>query len=383
MRNARLLLLLFWNPAAAMSAILDQGSLLFATIGVVAVSLLMQLSLQRVPSIMMALLPLIVLAAVYVPGALLLTNLIARLGALAVVFERDYSPLLTCTAMAWVAVNLPLIVAALVFPLPILGAIAILAYLYFGVLMFFAVRTVFGTDSPVAAGVAGLSWIPLVALVFLWGPLSMILRFLASPFVLIFAWFYLRREFANLGAGLRSRQHFRRTLEAAAVNPHDAGAQYQLGLIYQQRRQYTEATQRFKNAVAIDAGETDAHFQLGRIAMQQGRLQDALDEFRTVFDQDPKHNSSEILRELGALYVAARQYQDALQQLETYVERRPYDPEGLYYYGFALEQTSDTAHARELYERAIEAARTAPHFRKRYTAQWSRLAQKQLRKRSR
>jgi tetratricopeptide (TPR) repeat protein len=329
---------------------------------------------------MLAFLPLIVLAAVYVPGALLLTNLIARLGGLGVIFERDYSPLLTCTAMAWSAVNLPLIFAAWVLPLSSLGWIAILAYLYFAVLMFFAVRTVFGMDSPVAAGVVGLSWIPLVALVFLWGPLSMILRFLASPFVLIFAWFYLRREFANLGTGIRSRQHFRRTLEAAAVNPHDADAQYQLGLIYQQRRQYTEAVQRFKNAVAIDTGETDAHFQLGRIALHQGRLEDALNEFRTVFDQDPKHNSSEILRELGALYVTAKQYQDALRQLEIYVEQRPYDPEGLYYLGFALEQTGDRARAREMYERAIEAARTAPHFRKRYTAQWSRLAQKQLRK---
>jgi hypothetical protein len=29
-------------------------------------------------------------------------------------------------------------------------------------------------------------------------------------------------------------------LEAAAVNPHDGDAQYQLGLIHQQRRQYSE-----------------------------------------------------------------------------------------------------------------------------------------------
>ena len=329
---------------------------------------------------MLAFLPLIVLAAVYVPGVLVLTNVIARLGGLGVVFERDYSPLLTCILMAFAAVNLPLVFAAWVVPVPVLAGAAIAAYVYFAILVFFAVRTVFGTESGIAAGVVGLSWIPLVAVGFLWQPLIMVLRFLASPFLLFFAWFYLRNEFANLGAGLRRRQNFRRTLEAAAVNPHDADAQYQLGLIYQQRRQNTEAIQRFKNAVAIDHAETDAHFQLGRIALEQGRLQDALDEFRTVFDQDPKHKSSEILRELGALYVTAGQYRDALSQLEIYVERRPYDPEGLYYYGLALDKTGDTARARDMYQRAIEAARTAPHFRKRYTAPWSRLAQKQLRK---
>jgi tetratricopeptide (TPR) repeat protein len=149
-------------------------------------------------------------------------------------------------------------------------------------------------------------------------------------------------------------------------------------LIYQQRHQYTEAIQRFKNAVAIDPSETDAHFQLGRIALEQGRLPDALEHFRTVYDQDQKHSSSEILRELGALYVAAGQYADAVERLEVYTERRPYDPEGLYYFGFALEQTGDLPQARLMYERAIEAARTAPQFRRRYTAQWSRRAQRQL-----
>jgi tetratricopeptide (TPR) repeat protein len=206
------------------------------------------------------------------------------------------------------------------------------------------------------------------------------LRWLTSPFLLFFVFYYLRGELANLGAGLRSRQQFHRMLEAAAVNPHDGDAQYQLGLIYQQRRQYTEAIRRFKNAVTIDPAETDAHFQLGRIALEQGRLSDALEHLQTVFVQDQKHNSNEILRELGALYIAAGRYDDALRKLEVYIERRPYDPEGLYHYGFALEKTGDGPRAHEMYERAIEAARTAPRYRRRYTAKWSRLAQRQARK---
>jgi tetratricopeptide (TPR) repeat protein len=380
MRNATHLFRLFWRPAAAMSAILDQGSLLFASVAVIFISLLLQLSIRGSLALSLAFLPLLVIAVVYVPGTLVVTNLIARLGGLGVIFQRDYSPLLTCTAMAWAAANMPIVAAAWIAPRAVLVGIAVAAYLYFAVLMFFAVRTVFGTESRIAAGAISLSWIPLVAVAFLWGPLRLILGWLTSPFLLFYAFYYLRGEFTNLGAGMRSRQHFRRMLDAAAVNPHDAGAQYQLGLIYQERRQYTEAIQRFKNAVAIDPTETDAHFQLGRIALSQGRLKDALDHFRTVIAQDEKHHSSEILRELGALYVTAHQYDDALGQLEDYVEQRPYDPEGLYYLGFALEQTGRLERAREMYERAIEAARTAPRFRRRYNAQWSRLAQKQQRK---
>ena len=51
------------------------------------------------------------LAVVYVPGLLLLGDLIARLGAFATVFQRDYSPLLTCTAMAWTAAQLPIVLS--------------------------------------------------------------------------------------------------------------------------------------------------------------------------------------------------------------------------------------------------------------------------------
>ena len=163
------------------------------------------------------------------------------------------------------------------------------------------------------------------------------------------------------------------------MNPHDGEAQYQLGLVYQRRRQFGEAIRRFRQAVAIDPTQTDAHFQLGRIARQQGRLNDALAHFQTVVDQDEKHSQSEVLRELGGIYVSVRQYQDARNELAPYVERWPYDPEGLFYYGQALEGLGDAAAAREIYARAVEAARTAPRYLRRSAARWSRSAQKQLR----
>jgi tetratricopeptide (TPR) repeat protein len=242
------------------------------------------------------------------------------------------------------------------------------------------VRTVFGTGNGSAGAIVCLSWVPLVAAVFLWGPLQFLLGWLASPFFLFYAFYYLGGEFSNLGAGLRNRQRFRQMVETAALNPHDGDAQYQLGLIYQQRHDYTEAIQRFRNAVAIDPTETDAHFQLGRIAREQGRLKDALTHFQTVLDLDEKHSQSEILRELGALYISARQYQDACNELVKYIERRPYDPEGLYYYGQALEGMGRISEARQVYGRVTEASGGAPRYRRRYTAKWSRLAQKQIRK---
>ncbi|MGE5645308.1 MAG: tetratricopeptide repeat protein [Acidobacteriota bacterium] len=360
-RNLRLLFSIYWRPAGAIGGILDQGSLLFASLAVLALSFLIG---GRAFSFYT---PLIVLAAIYVPGVLAVGKLLG----IGTAFDRDYAPLLVSTAMVWTAANIPLLITARLFPYTLA---------YFMVLMFFVVRTVFGTGNGAAAGVVCLSWIPLAAAAFLWRPLQFLLGWVASPFFLFFAYYFLAGEISGLGAGLRRRQNFRRMLEAAAVNPNDGDAQYQLGLIYQERRQYTEAIERFRNAVAIDPTETDAHFQLGRIARRQGRLKDALGHLQTVVNQDERHSQSEVLRELGGLYVAVRQFEDARNELAEYTERRPYDPEGLYLYGQALEGLAEPAEARRMYERAIEAARTAPRYRKRITAPWSRLAEKRLRK---
>ena len=99
-----------------------------------------------------------------------------------------------------------------------------------------------------------------------------------------------------------------------------------------------------------------------------------------MLQQDDKHSLSEIHRELGATYLALGRPEDARRELELYTGRREYDPEGLYHYGQALEALDDPARAREMYARAVEAARTAPRYRRRFTAKWSRLAQKQARK---
>jgi tetratricopeptide (TPR) repeat protein len=390
---------MFGRPASAMSEILDRGSLLWASVTVLVVSLLLQMSV--VPALVRAqaaaapsqphlphspwlafhfYTPLLLLAALYVPGTLVLSNLFSSQGSFGTVFRRDYTPLMTCAALAWAATNAPLAVAARLLPLAGLGIAAALAYLYFGVLMFFAVRTVSGTSNLAAAGTAFLSAIPAALALAAAEPLGSMLGWLASPFFLFFAYYYLGSEIGNLGAGLRSRQNFRRMLDAATLNPHDGDAQYQLGIVYQQRRQYTEAVQRFRNAVAIDPRETDAHFQLGRIAREQGRLPEALEHFQAVLDQDERHSSNEILREIGEVYVAAGHYTDARRELADYVERRPYDPEGLYYCGLALERTGEPAAAREMYNRAIEAAHTAPHFRRHIVARWGRLASKQARR---
>jgi len=373
MNDLKLILRLYHQPAGAMSDILDQGSLLFSSLAVLAVSLMLGHAIPQVPFSFYS--PLLVLAVFYVPGISIVGSLVGRAAGFTTSFARDFAPLLTCAAAAWAAASAPLVLIAW-YRVELVPVAAGAACIFFAVLMFFAVRTVFGTDNGPAIAVVVLSWASLVAAYFLWGPLRYLLSWLASPFLLFYAFYFLRGEFGNLTAGLRRGQSFRRNLEAAAINPHDGEAQYQLGLIYQQRRQYTEAIRRFGNAVAIDPTHADAAFQLGRIAREQGRLKDALGYFQTVVNLDERHSQSEILRELGGLYVTAKQFEVARGELATYLERRPYDSEGLVYYGQALAGLGRTEEAREAWRRAVEAANTAPAYLRRNAAKWARMAKK-------
>src|SRR4029079_4706599 len=207
---------------------------------------------------------------------------------------------------------------------------------------------------------------------------STVSPYLFSPFLLFYAFTMFRGDIGDIGFSLRQRQGFRRSMEAATINPRDASAHYQLGLIYQYRRQYAEAISRFQKAVQIAHDETDAHFQLGRIARAQGRLQHARNYFTVVLEQDEKHSHSEIWREIGATYFAASMYGEAKDALEKLIEKRPYDPEGLYYYGKTLEQLEQRDQAREIFARCVEAVKTMPSYRYREHRKWDKLARENL-----
>ena len=320
------------------------------------------------------------MAILYIPCLILLVATSGVNASFSVLLRRDYGPLLTCGLMAWAAAHLPFILAG--FALEPLGlsektALGLWAAsaICFGLLMALGLRMLFGINYPkglVLVAVAALSFSVQAKL------FATVSPFLFSPFLLFYAFMMFRGGIGDIGYSLRQRQNFRRSMEVATINPRDAGAHYQLGLIYQYRRQYGEAISRFEKAVQIANDETDAHFQLGRIAREQGRLQDAINYFSVVLEQDDKHTQSEIWREVGATYLAASMYAEAKDALAKFIDRRPYDPEGLYHYGKTLEQLGQREEALEMFARCVEAVKTMPSYRYREQRKWDKLARDRL-----
>jgi tetratricopeptide (TPR) repeat protein len=203
--------------------------------------------------------------------------------------------------------------------------------------------------------------------------------YLSSPFFLYYAYVLLGSDARALGDGFRARQHLRRQLDIATSNPRDADAHYQLGLIYQQRRQYDEAKTRFARAVEIDPKEADPIFQLGRIAIAEERWDDAIELLNRAAALDDKCCSNEVWRELGQAYFQKSRLDEARAALGKYVDRRSYDPEGLYWLGKALAGLGASGEARQSFETCRESVETMPPHRRRQLSRWKRMANAELR----
>jgi tetratricopeptide (TPR) repeat protein len=326
--------------------------------------------------------PLGAMALVFVP-VVIFARAVSGFGSFPVLMRSDYMSLLLCGLMAWAAAYLPLGVIAAAIGMNVNWAALmpafIVANLYFAMLAALSIRTLLGIGFGAAAGLAIAGCAAAVfgiALSDFAGPLK---YYMMSPFLLYYGYSMFGSDVRSLGDGLRGRQHLQQQLEIATTNPRDADAHYQLGLVYQKRRQYSEAIARFQKAIEIDPTESEAQFQLGRIAREQGRFDDAIRYLTIAAGLNDKLASSEVWRELGAAYFGAARLAEAAAALEKYTQRRSYDPEGLYWYGKALAGLGRDEEAREAFAQCVEAVDTMPKHRRAEVRKWKGLAKTELR----
>jgi tetratricopeptide (TPR) repeat protein len=322
--------------------------------------------------------PLGALAFAFIP-VIVAVRAATGFGSFSVLMRRDYLALLMCMLFIWAAAYLPVAAVGMLagfggaqFIFGIAGAV------YFAIMAALGLRTMLGIDYPPALGlsIVGCAGAVLGLMVFeVAGPLR---SYALSPFLLYYAYIMFASDMRSLGDGLRSRQHMRQQLEISTNNPRDADAHYQLGLIYQNRRQFTEAISRFKRSIEIDPKEADPQYQLGRIARQQKRIDEAIGYLTTAAALDDKLAQSDVWRELGAAYFEAGKTEEAAAALAKFTDRRPYDPEGLYWYGRALAKLGRNKEARENFETAIESVKTMPPHRRAEVRQWGRAAKSEL-----
>ena len=358
---------------------------------------------------------LIFIAVVFVPLALFFGNLFERRAGFRLLMQQEYSGLASTVFYAMTAASL--VALALTFVGNISGVLPQIATRMFEYqstqpdaikpemlpgfdprlftpglmaigMSYLTLLVSFGIWATMAIRVVlRLSWLRSVFIVFISATLLFPAAFvlmpifttiLASPFLLLLVFLFLRGYLGDVSRNHRARVAFKQNLEAATLNPADSSAHYNLGLIHQQRGDLNEAIERFQKAIAIDENEIDAHYQLGRIARQQQRLGDAIRHFEQVVSREPAHSQYEIWREVGSTYIEAGQFEDARNALEQFLEHRPSDPEGLYLMGRAHAGLGDKREAASLMQACIDAVKTSPAYKYRTSKRWLNEAQQFL-----
>ncbi len=422
----RLLLMVFYAPGRGLREVRDRASLASAGLVAVITHALFFLTITVIylrylanprsfgtvfSVILQAAGSLVVIALVFCPLTLFLANLFERRASFRLRLQQEYAPLaatmfyalaassLLATIVTIVATvsgvqqtlaqrflgrvlaeraqlppdGLRLIEQGLLQPGLVAAALAALVLLaIFGIWAVMAVRVVFRLSwlhSAIVVFISGIALVPAAQLIPIVGMI------LASPFLLIMVFLLLRGYFAEISRNQRARASFQQNLEAATLNPADASAHYNLGLIHQQRGELEAARERFERAVQIDAEELDAYYQLGRIARQQKRYPDAIKNFEQVVSRDIGHSQNEVWREIGATYLAAEQFEDARDALERFLEKRPSDPEALYLMGRAYAGLGHRREATSSMQACIEAVKTAPAYKYRAEKRWLNEAQ--------
>jgi tetratricopeptide (TPR) repeat protein len=364
--------LLYSRPLRGVGLTLDRGNIGWAALLAIGATLLVRMPFST----------LLLMALVFTPVAAVTAAKLEGAVSAGVALERDFMPALVCCLMAWTAALLPLVALRwFVLPAPpIQMALVLAALIYFLGLSMCALRTVAGTSFLRAAAAVILGVIVAGAALWVFSFAGSFAYLFASPWVLYYLYLRFGSEVRGFGGGLGSRQRLRQLLEMATVNPRDADAHYQLGLIYEQRRDWAQAKQRFKEAIRIDPSDADSHYRLGRILRSEGAANDALEQFKAAAAIDDKHSSSEVWRDIGVAYLDLQENEAARQALREYTTRRSFDAEGLYWYGVALSCVGETDAAREAFENAREAVRTAPTHRRRQIHKWETMAARELRR---
>lgn len=422
----RLLLMIFYAPARGLREVRDRAALAPVALLALAahVSFLLVLTNLFLPGFVALRNPfsilvvvfqsagcLLFLGLIFAPLAILLLNLSERRASYRLLLQQEYGATTAALFYAWAGASLITLLLTLVGTLAgvlqsmganlfeafmrertqmtpealariefLMNARAFSGFLplllmmgLFGILAMVALQIVFRTSWLKAAVIVILTGAVLFPAFFFLQPIfSMIL---ASPFLLLMLFFLLRGYLGEVTRTQRARESFKQNLEAATLNPADASAHYNLGLIHQQRGELDSARERFERAVQIDEEEVDAHYQLGRIALMQKRFADAIRNFEQVVSRDPAHSQNEIWREVGATYLAADQFEDARDALQRFLEKRPSDPEALYLLGRAYAGLGHRREAATSMQACIEAVKTAPAYKYRADKRWLNEAQ--------
>ncbi len=194
---------------------------------------------------------------------------------------------------------------------------------------------------------------------------------MSLPFFIMIALFYfgyqwIRGHFASQV----NERSFQQQLHTLTLNPQDADAHYQLGLIHLKRRNLDAARRYFENALKIDPADPDYHYSLGRAHEMNGDWAKALEQYEETYRLSPEYGLGDIFREVGKGYMHTGNTERGMEFLRFFLTKRNSDPEGRYWLAVALQKSGDIDQMRIQLNIILDQARSNPRFFSKENREW-------------
>ena len=122
-------------------------------------------------------------------------------------------------------------------------------------------------------------------------------------------------ELAKAGDFEKAIGEFEAVLE---VNPSDASARSNLGVVYYNLGRLDEAIEQYQKAIEAAPKDGDLHSNLAAAYVQQNQLDKALEEYQTAVDLDPE--LEEAFFGLGVVYMQLGKIEEAIGAFEKFQE---------------------------------------------------------------
>jgi tetratricopeptide (TPR) repeat protein len=218
---------------------------------------------------------------------------------------------------------------------------------------------------PQTLGVFALSFLALPVYIILTSFLSALAFFLFIP--AIYFGYQRIRSFFDLKSNERA---FQQSLHSLTLNPQDADAHYQLGLIHLKRRNLDAAQKYFENSLQIDPDDAECHYSLGRTFELKEQWTRALEQYEETYRLNSEFGRGDIFREVGKGYLHTGSVEKGLEFLQYFLKNRASDPEGRYWLAVALQKTGDLKQMRIQLDTILEQARSTPRFFRKGNREW-------------
>jgi tetratricopeptide (TPR) repeat protein len=109
--------------------------------------------------------------------------------------------------------------------------------------------------------------------------------------------------------------------QAVTIDPTNAAAYYNMGVVYKDQRHWPDAAEAFSNAMKFDGDNPALHYELGNALYEQSKVADAQAEFDKALKLDPKLYKAHY--RLGVALQAQEKFREADVEYRKAIEANP------------------------------------------------------------